>query len=720
MKHCSPFVRWIVPAGLCAALAFQTARAADYGNWVFVCRPDNDLYRAVAAGLGQPPPRFEAPSAAVAQAPAGAAVLLLADSYPQHTTVIEPAWFDTAAARNLRLYVEYPASLPDLVVDSPKSAGIRRGVISSERFGPELPPLRIVALHDCQFVPVPVSNALITLAKVAGVDTTVFGLSDTPTDPILFEHPCGRVLVATTKLSHFVTGRYLPSEAWGTIWETIFRWLQPQATPPTLRWTPTVRPSYRRDEPLPADAEAQAIQRSADWVFRSRILRHPAWPGDVLQRSLTYNTVRDPPRAEWPPGDGSFGLLEGFSSTIRSDGSQPMRYAVRNDCVLETAMLLALDALSPDRHASAHTASNLVEYLFQHSGLAGGPRADPGQASYGLVGWALDSPGAYWGDDNARALLGLAAASVALRERRWDEPLARCLLANFRTTGRTGFREACVTDEPLRTKGWLAYWNARPVQYSPHFQSWLWACFLWAYDATHFEPLRERSLKGLRHMMAAYPRQWDWVIRSSAIERARALLPLAWLIRIEDTPEHRGWLRRVAEDLLATQDASGAIRETIGDGLHGTSSNAEYGTRETTLIQTNGDPVCDLLYTCDFALIGLHEAAAATGEPVYREAEDRLARFLCRVQIRSESHPELDGAWYRAFDFRRWEYWASNADWEWGPWCIESGWTQPWIAGTLALRQRQTSLWDLIRRSRMHEHFTRLRPQMLPDEALLP
>ena len=189
--------------------------------------------------------------------------------------------------------------------------------------------------------------------------------------------------------------------------------------------------------------------------------------------------------------------------------------------------------------------------------------------------------------------------------------------------------------------------------------------------------------------MAGYPQRWDWVVRSGAIERARALLPLAWLVRIDDTPEHRGWLRRVAEDLIAFQDASGAIRETIGDGGHGTTSNAEYGTQETSLIQTNGDPVCDLLYTCNFALIGLHEAAAATGEPRYREAEDRLARFLCRIQIRSEAHPELDGAWYRAFDFRRWEYWASNADWEWGPWCIESGWTQPWIAGTLALARTQ-------------------------------
>jgi hypothetical protein len=218
--------------------------------------------------------------------------------------------------------------------------------------------------------------------------------------------------------------------------------------------------------------------------------------------------------------------------------------------------------------------------------------------------------------------------------------------------------------------------------------------------------------------MEAYPDRWFWCNRSGAIERARALLPLAWLVRVDDTPEHRQWLRRIAIDLLALQDASGAIRETIGDGRQGTVSNAEYGTRETSLIQTNGDPICDLLYTCNFALIGLHEAAAATGEEFYAQAEDRLAAFLCRIQVASSAHPELDGAWYRAFDFRRWEYWASNADWEWGPWCTETGWTQPWIACTLALRQQKTCLWELLGRLRIGAEFNRLRPEMIPDGLL--
>ena len=41
-----------------------------------------------------------------------------------------------------------------------------------------------------------------------------------------------------------------------------------------------------------------------------------------------------------------------------------------------------------------------------------------------------------------------------------------------------------------------------------------------------------------------------------------------------------------------------------------------------------------------------------------------------------------------------------------------------WIAGTLALRQRKTSLWDVVRQVDLRKHFDRLRPQMLPDEAL--
>lgn len=130
------------------------------------------------------------------------------------------------------------------------------------------------------------------------------------------------------------------------------------------------------------------------------------------------------------------------------------------------------------------------------------------------------------------------------------------------------------------------------------------------------------------------------------------------------------------------------------------------------MIQRNGDPACDLFYTCNFAFLGLHEAAAATGDPFYSDAENKLAEFLCRIQIESEAHPELAGGWFRAFDYRRWDYWASASDWGWGPWSIETGWTQSWICSVLAMRHMNTSLWDVTGLIELGTHLDTLLPVM--------
>jgi hypothetical protein len=557
----------------------------------------------------------------------------------------------------------------------------------------------ILAIHGCHLVPadLPASGRMhMVWAKVAGVDRAEFGLKDAHGEPLLFDDGQGR-LVATTRLSSFVTGRFMPNASWGSVWRAILGHLQPGRAVPELRWTPTVRPSYSRAEPLPADVERQAVARLAEWYRKARVLRHPRWPQETLDRALKYNTVLDPPPADWPVGDGSLGMLEGYSSTIRGDGSQPMRYAVRNDCDGEAAMALAFAARLTGRQSDAQIAANLLDYTWTHSPLVAGPRADPKSPSFGLIGWALDHSGTYYGDDNARALLGGIAVAGLQGVSRWDATIHRCLEANLRTSGANGYREGCLTDELLVKRGLESYRNGKPVMRSPHYEAWLWACFLWAYDRQRSEPYLLGPKRAFEDLMRNYPDRWQWCIRSGQIERARVLLPLAWLVRVDDTPEHRRWLRRIADDLLAYQDACGAIRERLGGVTQAVDSNKAYGTGEVSIIQRDGDPIADMLYTCNFAAIGLHEAAAATGDPVYRAAEDRLARFLCRIQIRSEAHPELDGAWYRAFDYRRWDYWASNADWEWGPWCTETGWTQPWIAATLALREMKTSLWDLAR-----------------------
>jgi hypothetical protein len=210
--------------------------------------------------------------AAVRAAPQGAGVLILADGYPQRATPIEPAALDEAARKGLRVYVEYPAALPGLEVSSPRRTSLERVVVASDAFGPRLAKMRILAIHDCHLVEVRSERPDLVAAKVAGFDTAVFGLADVKPQAILFEHPRGGILVSTTKLSQFVTARYAPRDAVEAVWERIFTWLQPGVRPPRVDWTPTVRPSFRRDEPLSVDAARRAILRGIDWHTRAGML----------------------------------------------------------------------------------------------------------------------------------------------------------------------------------------------------------------------------------------------------------------------------------------------------------------------------------------------------------------------------------------------------------------------------------------------------------------
>lgn len=684
----------------------------------FACRADNDLYRAVAADAAYP--RYDEPADAVNAADESSGVLVLADGYPDAATAVAPGVFETAARKRLRLYVEYPAMLPEMDIGAPRAARLERLVVASDFFGADLPKMRIAVAHGMRFVPISgkqPDRPHLVAAHVAGFDTAVFGLPK-ETYPILFECREGRVLAATTKLSNFAAGRYGPRDAWTAIWRGIFEWLRPGQAAPKLNWTPQVRPAFGPDDPLPPDVELQALRRGADWFVNSKLLLHPSRMDDVEKAMRAGGgAVRTPP-ADAPVGDGSLGILEGMMSVVHADGSQMQSVSRRGDCTGESAMALAFGGkLTHDKNQET-IARNLLNFWYFTSDACKNERGDPKHGAYGLIAWGVGSPNwlvANYGDDNARLLLGTLAAAALLDEDRWDEAVMRCLLANLRTTGQLGFRGDRIDIPELSAKGWRPFFEQKIVSYTPHMEAYLWACYLWAYRQTGYELFRQRAENAIRMTMAEYTDGWRWT-NGLAQERARMLLPLAWLVRVDDTPEHRRWLDKAVDGLLALQEPCGAIREELGRLDHGRypppKSNADYGKKEASLIQRNGDPVCDLLYTTNFAFLGLHEAAAATCDPRIRQAENRLAKFLCRIQIRSDAQPSLDGGWFRGFDFRRWEAWASNADVGWGAWSIESGWTQGWIVSVLAMRELHASLWDLTQSRKINASFPRLREEM--------
>ncbi|MBE0535440.1 MAG: beta-N-acetylhexosaminidase [Phycisphaerae bacterium] len=710
-------------AGLLLVIMVGVIQAGPPDAVFLSCSLDNDLYQVLRLS-GLAVHRFDRPAELVAAAPEGSGILVLADGYPETTTDVDPLVFTAAKNKRLRIYIEYPTYVPGMDIAPARNATVERVVVSSDFFEPQLKRLRILAINGKRFVGINTAQAHLVMAQVAGFDTAVYGLPP-KTQPILAEHPEANILVSTTKLSHFVTGRYAPADAINAMWRGILAWVAPELNVPPLRWTETIRASYARDETLPDNYQDIAIKRGIEWYEKSKLLVTEDMDAKVRE-AMTSSAGGElaAPGADELSGDGKYGIMQCYLSGIDFDGKQRRSVVRRGDNQCEAAMTYALAAgYTGDRDYSRVGANLLDYYLFDSEGRKG-PRADPEHGAYGMIAWGVDHP-AWWianyGDDNARQMMGIMAAAAATGEQRWDEALALCMLANIRTTARTGFRPDRIDIGSLATNGWLHYFNGNTVRIAPHFEAYLWACFLWAYQHTGDELLYERTIRAIRRTMQNYPDGWQWT-NGLAQEKARMLLPLAWLVRVKDTDEHRQWLRTIAEGLIALQQESGAIREELGKPGMGAfpppPSNESYGGHEASLIQKNGDPVSDLLYTTNFAFLALHEAAAATGDPYYRQAEDKLAEFLCRIQVRSEVHPELDGAWFRGFDFQRWQYWASDADAGWGAWCAITGWTHPWITSVLIMRQMETSLWDLTRNPTFVNEYKRLRPLMLPENKI--
>lgn len=690
-------------------------------SFAFACDERNDLLLAMS-GSGCECRRFDTLSEAVRASPVGGAVLALADGYPLCTTVVEPAVWEESAARNQRLYIEFPAGFPGTTAGTPRPTRTERAVVASDFFGPELPAGRILGINGLHFVPMAAGRAHLVAARVAGFDRSVFGLPP-ETSPLLFEPSRGHVLVATTKLSHFVTGRYAPQDAWKRVWHAVMSWLTPGRPVEAISWTPAVRCAYGRDEALPPDAERRALRRGVDWFVRSKLLLHPSRKQEVAEAAASGGGLVPTPPADAPVGDGSAGILEGPLSVIGMDGSQMQSVSMRGDCNGESAMALAFGGRVFGRPADLAVAGNLLDHWYFTSDAFRNERGDPAHAAFGLGAWGVGSPSWYvanYGDDNARLLLGTIAAAALCGTDRWDEPVMRCLLANLRTTGELGFRTDRLDIPELSAHEWQYFFRRRVTNYCPHMEAYLWACFFWAYHKTGHELFYRRAENALRMTMDLYADGWRWM-NGLAQEKARIVLALAWLVRAKDAPANRALLRKGVDGLLALQAPCGAFREELGLPGNGVfpppASNEAYGTTEASLIQENGDPVCDLLYTTNFAFLGLREAAAA-GDRAAAAAEDKLAQFLCRIQARSDVHPSLDGGWFRAFDFERWEAWGSNADAGWGAWAIESGWTQGWITAVLGLRQMNTSLWDLTRDSRAAHHCDALRRGMIPEGSL--
>lgn len=635
---------------------------------------------------------------AIQKAPEQSPVLLLAPSYPEKGTVVTSEDLNLIQSKALRVFMDYPQQIGENMCVKTDTMVLER-VVVCDSLTPQLPAMSLMCFHRCilkEFDQDPDSTYLVA-AKVAGFDNAVYGLANTPVHPLLYQKN-NQLMVAATSVSNFATSRYLPEQRVQSMFEYIMNWLLQKQDVTFSSWPTYVSPSYSATEQLPKDAGKQSIAKGVEWYYNAHLLVHPSWKKDWADKYMGDGLAPVGPElpADMPDGDGSLGVLEGHMSSIYYDGKQQYRYWMRDDVQGESSYAFAAAGDLLGKQDYLKVSSNLLDYSFRE--YRDSVRNNPESPSYGLLGWAYTHKGTYYGDDNARSILGSLAASSIMNSTSWDKQIVECIVGNFRTTGKNGFRGGNILDPDLQKNGWRHYFNSDLVNLHPHFESWNWACYLWLYEQTKYQPLLDRVKKGVSLMMAGYPSDWNWT-NGIQQERARMILPLAWLYRVEPTDQHKQWLQFMTEELLKNQVACGGIREELGDeskSMFGcTPSNDAYGRTEASLIFKNGDPVADMLYTTNFAFVGLCEAAMATKDPAYIKAVNQMRDFLIRIQVSSDKFKNVDGAWFRAFNYQNWCYWASNADAGWGVWSTLTGWIQSWIVGTQYLLEKNTSLWDL-------------------------
>ena len=79
---------------------------------------------------------------------------------------------------------------------------------------------------------------------------------------------------------------------------------------------------------------------------------------------------------------------------------------------------------------------------------------------------------------------------------KWDKEIVKNILANFRVSSKNGFysKKGKLKQPEIESEGWEYLSGREEIRHiQPHYESWLWACYLWLYDKTGYQPLLDKA-----------------------------------------------------------------------------------------------------------------------------------------------------------------------------------------------------------------------------------
>jgi hypothetical protein len=428
-------------------------------------------------------------------------------------------------------------------------------------------------------------------------------------------------------------------------WAELIEALTERTGIPFTMWQPAMQISVGK-------SPEAVVAKSADWFIRSGML---------------------------PRIDGKNGVLENIHSVTGALSSDR-----RPDCHAHTALMFYLYGRSSGKQEWTEASHGLMQSLFDD----GFQDMDPSSASYGFFKWydfPEETPDQIFTDDNAwvgMVLLYLYRKTGVEEYRRRGLLVAEAMLS---TQHASGLRSNVVTGAQLREMGQARIAAELTPSMNPHFESIAHTAFIQAYLVTGDKAYLDTAIKGSIHMLERLDELEFMYSRTSVY--GRFILPLTYLFKYDDSGTIRKGLEQVVDYLLAWQHASGGIEEADNPDPE------RFGQEDAGVYIHNGEGIADQLYTNNFLLMNAWEAWKATGEAKFEKLYESLRDYLCHIQISSDD-PRFNGGWMRAYDFELGEYFGNNGDTGWGPYCLESGWTNAMIPTGMLLGLLDESIFE--------------------------
>ncbi|MFA6480916.1 MAG: hypothetical protein WCV67_21590 [Victivallaceae bacterium] len=388
----------------------------------------------------------------------------------------------------------------------------------------------------------------------------------------------------------------------------------------------------------------------------------------ALGRNLTWFTSS----GVMKPSDGSWGIAEriiardnqALSMVISSFPyytSHPEAYILehrRPDCNFETAWLFAVAAAALDKPELNLVMENILEYLFNRSGLLNKSYKD---LPAGIWEWSSNNlKNQFYFDDNGWNCLIMLMLSNRFPEldRRFQLRDQAMILADT--------LDRALNEQFFKQSGRMAIVGKPEL---PHWGSL--ACMAIATAAGISANARWHDT------VARYHRYLE--TRQDLLNASeQAYLMIGGSIAAKALNDK--YIQSVVEK-------SAAILLSKADPETGNIASEHYEI-------PNGCHLADLIYTVNWAYMGFQLTAALTGKEIYRQAFQKMTAMLVAIQDRN-SNPLFNGCWRGLYDFNTGN-WGGGDLHEGGSGSIYTGWTNAPIAICMAHHLTGDSMLDYL------------------------